>query len=221
MLSHCPNLVAIGCKEPIIPAGYRFERPDRNWMKRSYKALKEKWRRKIQACQQYVVTKNFVNDTTSTIVALRRPKLLLRVTINLMESCQIWPLLSGHLYWGEVVTVQNSRLAIFTVFHLYWAVSSFKQKRLSLNFNFLTSNCNWSSGWKRAWEGLLMLTDVSASWAEVLVRVKWSFEIQTNVVMPWSVLWFVVGRVMWCEMKMVSSDWRISIRFVSEGRSRR
>ena len=159
MLSHCPNLVAIGCKEPIIPAGYRFVRPDRKGLKRSYKTLKEKWRGKIQACQQYVVTKNFVNDTTTTIVALRRPKLLVRVTINWMESCQIlknrspyllqiWPLLSGHLYWGEVVTVQNSQLAIFTVFHLCWAVSLIKQKRLSSNLNFLPR-----TGWKRAWEG--------------------------------------------------------------------
>ena len=179
-----------------------------------------------------VVTKNFVNDTTSTIVALRRPKLLLGVTLNLMESCQIlktrspyllWirPLLSGHLYWEEVVTVQNSQLAIFTVFHLYWAVTSFKQKRLSLNLNFLPRTGIDRPGERSpAWEGLFVVTNVSTSWAEVLLRVKWSFEIQTNVVMLWSVLWFVVGIVMWLEVRMESSDWCISIRFVSEGRSR-
>ena len=37
--------------------------------------------------------------------------------------------------------------------------------------------------------------------------------------MLWSVLWLVVGRVMWLVVNMMSGDWCISIRFVSERRS--
>ena len=71
---------------------------------------------------------------------------------------------------------------------------------------------------------LLLVTDVSTSWADVIFKVKWEFEIQTNAVMMlWFVsglvLWLVVGRVMWLAVTMVSGDWCISIQFVSKGRS--
>ena len=36
----------------------------------------------------------------------------------------------------------------------------------------------WSFGLKESWEGLLVLTDVSTSRAEVIFRVKWQLEIQ-------------------------------------------
>ena len=77
----------------------------------------------------------------------------------------------------------------------------------------------WSSGWKESWEGLLVVSYFSTSWAEAIFRVKWRLEIQTNVVMLWSLLWLVAETVMWLAVRMVSGDWCITIRFVSEVRS--
>ena len=31
----------------------------------------------------------------------------------------------------------------------------------------------WSSGWGKFWKELLLVTDVSTTWAEVIFRVKW------------------------------------------------
>ena len=31
----------------------------------------------------------------------------------------------------------------------------------------------WSSGWRKFWKELLLVTDVSTTWAEVIFRVKW------------------------------------------------
>ena len=31
----------------------------------------------------------------------------------------------------------------------------------------------WSSGWRWFWEELLLVTDVSTTWAEVIIRVNW------------------------------------------------
>ena len=31
----------------------------------------------------------------------------------------------------------------------------------------------WSSGWEWFWKELLSVTDVSATWVEVIIRVKW------------------------------------------------
>ena len=40
----------------------------------------------------------------------------------------------------------------------------------------------------------LMVTDVLSSWAEVIIRVKWQLEIQTNVVISWSASRLAAGR---------------------------
>ena len=37
----------------------------------------------------------------------------------------------------------------------------------------------WSSGGKESCQGLLVVTDVSICWTEVIFRVKWQNEIQT------------------------------------------
>ena len=50
----------------------------------------------------------------------------------------------------------------------------------------------WSSQWKESQRGLLVVTDIWTSWAEVIFRVKWRLEIQTNVVILWSALLLVV-----------------------------
>ena len=63
----------------------------------------------------------------------------------------------------------------------------------------------------------LEVTDISTTWGKVIFRVKWRVKIQTNVVMLWSVLWLVVGKVMWLVVRIVSGDWCITIRFESEG----
>ena len=63
-------------------------------------------------------------------------------------------------------------------------------------------------------------TEASTSWVEVIFRVKWQLEIQTNLVMLWSLLWLVVGRVMWLVVRMVSGNHCISIWVVSEGHSK-
>ena len=97
MLRHCPNLVAIGCKEPIIPAGYRFVRPDRNGLKRSYKTLKEKWRGKFKR-----VSRSYKN--------LRK-----RYHVNKRRSATSKASVKGHPQFnGEPSNSQNS-VALFTV----------------------------------------------------------------------------------------------------------
>lgn len=52
----------------------------------------------------------------------------------------------------------------------------------------------WLSGWMEPW-GLSMVTDVSTSQVEVVLKVKWRLEIQINVVMLWSALLLVVRMV--------------------------
>ena len=42
--------------------------------------------------------------------------------------------------------------------------------------------------------------------SEVIFRVKWRLEIQTNIVISFSVLWLVVDKVMWLVVRIVSSD---------------
>ena len=81
---------------------------------------------------------------------------------------------------------------------------------------------NISSRWNESWEEMLVMTDISTSWAwaEVIIRVKWRLEIQTNVVMLWSALLLVVARIInmigtkdgewwldWWWMNSLSQDW--------------
>ena len=40
----------------------------------------------------------------------------------------------------------------------------------------------WSYGWKESFEGVLVVTRVSTSWAEVISRIKWRLGTQTNAV---------------------------------------
>ena len=52
-----------------------------------------------------------------------------------------------------------------------------------LNLGVIYLDGIWLSGWKESWEGLLAVTDISTSWAEVVFNVKGWLEIQTKVVM--------------------------------------
>lgn len=65
--------------------------------------------------------------------------------------------------------------------------------------------------WKEPWEGPLVVAKVSTSWAEVILRVKWRIEIQKTVVMLGSVLWLVLGRVMWLVERMEWSAFWFSL----------
>ena len=79
---------------------------------------------------------------------------------------------------------------------------------------------SWSSGWKESLEGLLVVTTsfhvdcdniVSTCRAEVILRVTWRLEVQTKVVKVESVLWLVVGGVMWLVVRIENGDRGISI----------
>ena len=43
----------------------------------------------------------------------------------------------------------------------------------TFSLHLLLSSMEFKFGWTEPWEGLLVLTDVSTSWAKVIFRVKW------------------------------------------------
>ena len=114
--------------------------------------------------------------------------------------------ISGHRYPNSFQCFRYFHSLLFFLLHFFIV--------------YLFPGWNLMVGVKRVLKRLLLMTDVSTSWADVVFKVKWQFEIQTNEVMLWSVLWLVVGKVMWLVVRVVSGDWCISIRFVSEGRRR-
>ena len=69
----------------------------------------------------------------------------------------------------------------------------------------------WSSGWKKSWEGLLVITDISTTWAEVFWTLKMTSaqDVETSVT-TWTIKFH---RTIW-----VSNLFVISMRFVANER---
>ena len=144
--------------------------------------------------------------------------------ISDVSSCRTLWWHPCHRYPNRFQCIRHFGLLIWSL--IFFNLWSFSIKLLSFVVLFLLHllyicflDGIWSSGWKESWEGLLVVTDFSTSWAEAIFRVKWRLEIQTNVVMLWSLLWLVAETVMWLAVRMVRSDWWITIRLVNEVRS--
>ena len=144
--------------------------------------------------------------------------------ISVVSSCRTLWWQQCHRYPDRFQCIRHFLLLIRSlIFFSFWSFSIKVLSFVLFLFHLLYICCFdgiWSSGWNEPWEGLLVVTDLSTSWAEAILRVKGRLEIQTNIVMLWSLMWLVAETVMWLAVRMVSSDWWIMIRFVSEVRSR-
>ena len=135
---------------------------------------------------------------------------------NLSFHCQLFWETKMNLMWKSknslVIQYYEIHLQNFVLLRDCYKVM-FQKKMV------LTKRTWWNLNirWKESWEGLLVVTHVSTSWVEVVFRVKWQLEIQTSVVLLWSVFWLVVEREIRLEGRMVRADWFISIGLVSEG----